>query len=233
MKRAGATFVLFLVNLSSVWSQTAVEAAPPADAAAAKTTQAAAIVGSKDASVRVPDFLEHLVDSLLGLFDVRSAGNTWQHYAIAATLLVGFYLLRHAVTHWIFGFLKKLASKTKTTFDDKLFPALEGPVSTFIALLGVFAALKVLKLSESSDGILRVAMTVAFSLCFFWALLRALSAFLDHLSEIARARQSGVAAFMPCSPARAWRLRPARAGRPWRRSASCRAIDGAGCRPPP
>lgn len=197
MKRVSATALFFLSGLTSVWSQTAVDAAPPADAAADKATQAAAIVGSRNDSVRVPDFLEHLVDSLLGLFDVRAAGNTWQHYAVAATLLVGFYLLRHVVTHWIFGLLKKLASKTKTTFDDKLFPALEAPVSTFIALLGVFAALKVLKLSESSDGILRVAMTVAFSLCFFWTLLRALGAFLDHLGEIARARQSGVAAFMP------------------------------------
>jgi MscS family membrane protein len=40
-------------------------------------------------------------------------------------------------------------------------------------------------------------MTVAFLLCFFWGLLRALGAFLDHLTEVAKARQAGVAAFMP------------------------------------
>ena len=197
MKRVGATLIPFLLCLSPAWSQAVGGSAPAVDAASDSATQLAGIVGSNNADVRVPDFLEQLVDSVLALFNVRSSGNTWQHYAIAAALLVGFYLLRHVVTHWIFGFLKKLASKTKTTFDDKLFPALEAPVSTFIALLGVFAALKVLKLSPSSDGVLRVSMTVAFSLCFFWALLRALSAFLDHLSEIARERQSGVAAFMP------------------------------------
>jgi MscS family membrane protein len=106
-------------------------------------------------------------------------------------------LLRHVVTMWIFGCLKRLAARTKTTFDDKLFPALEAPVATFIALLGVFAALKVLKLPLSSDQVLHIAMTVAFSLCFFWGLLRTLNAFLDHLAEIAKARQAGVAAFMP------------------------------------
>jgi len=194
MKRVSAALFFLSLSLSSAWSQTAGGAASDPSV----TTEAAAATASgAAANARVPDFLEQLVDTLLGLFNVRSSGNTWQHYAISAAILVGFYLLRHVVTHWIFGFLKKLASKTKTTFDDKLFPALESPVSTFIALLGVFAALKVLKLSEASDGILRISMTVAFSLCFFWALLRALSAFLDHLSEIARERQSGVAAFMP------------------------------------
>lgn len=194
MKRVSAALFFLSLSLSSAWSQTAGGAASDSTVT---TDAAAAAASGAAANARVPDFLEQLVDSLLGLFNVRSSGNTWQHYVISAAILVGFYLLRHVVTHWIFGFLKKLASKTKTTFDDKLFPALESPVSTFIALLGVFAALKVLKLSEASDGVLRVSMTVAFSLCFFWALLRALSAFLDHLSEIARERQSGVAAFMP------------------------------------
>jgi MscS family membrane protein len=40
-------------------------------------------------------------------------------------------------------------------------------------------------------------MTVAFTLCFFWGLIRALSAFLDHVGAIARARNSSAAAFMP------------------------------------
>lgn len=199
MNRVSAALLFVIIGGSSAWSQ--VESAAPAASAPAATdtaTQAAAAVASGAADqARVPDFLEHLVDTILALFDVRSSGNTWQHYAIAAALLVGFYLLRHVVTHWLFGLLKKLASRTRTTFDDKLFPALEAPVATFIALLGVFAALKVLKLSESSDAVMRVAMTVAFLLCFFWSLLRALSAFLDHLQEIAVARKSGVAAFMP------------------------------------
>lgn len=199
MNRVSAAVLFLIISLSPVWSQVETEApAASAPAATDTATQAAAAVASGATDqARVPDFLEHLVDTILAIFDVRSSGNTWQHYAIASALLVGFYLLRRVVTHWIFGLLKKLASRTKTTFDDKLFPALEGPVATFIALVGVFAALKVLKLSESSDAVMRVAMTVAFLLCFFWSLLRALGAFLDHLQEIAVERKSGVAAFMP------------------------------------
>ena len=182
------------------WSQSAAVAAPEAANSAAATnttTQAAAAVVSGAAQPRVPDFLEQIVDAILALFEVRSDGNTWQHFAIAGTLLLVFYALRRVVTTWLFGFLKIFAARTKTTFDDKLFPALEGPVAAFIALLGLFAALKVLKLPLSGDNVLRVAMTVAFTLCFFWGLIRALSAFLDHLGELAKARNSSATAFMP------------------------------------
>lgn len=198
MKRVCAALVFFVLSLLPVRGQAVVDssAASPAEQAALNNNAAAALnVGTPEP--QVPDFLEQLVDSILALFDVRSSGNTWQHYTIAGTLLVASYLLRRVMTLWIFGFLKKLASRTKTTFDDKLFPALEAPAATFIALLGLFAALKVLKLSVSADEMLRTAMTVAFSLCFFWTLLRALSAFLDHLQEIAHEKKASVAAFMP------------------------------------
>ena len=205
MKPVLAAFVFCILSLSSAWSQTAA-AAPGATAAEATpangtlpdlATQAAAALATKESPPPATDVLEQLVDAILALFNVRSSGNTWQHYAIAATLLVAFYLLRRVVTHWIFGFLKKLAARTTTTFDDKLFPALEAPSATFVALLGLFAAIKVLKLPTAGDDVLKVAMTVAFSVCFFWTLLRTLNAFLDHLSEMARERQAGVAAFMP------------------------------------
>ena len=192
MKHLRVSLIFLVLSLSSAWAQTAAST-PDADLA----TQAAAAHATRAIDAPTPDFLEHLVDAILALFNVRSTGNTWQHYAISATLLVVFYLLRRVVTHWIFGFLKKLAARTTTTFDDKLFPALESPASTFIALLGLFAAIKVLKLPASGDEVLRIAMTVAFSVCFFWTLLRTLNAFLDHLAEIAHEREAGVAAFMP------------------------------------
>ncbi len=195
MKRVSLALLVFVTGLSPLWSQTAGDS--PADAAAHSGTQAAAAIASGQASVRTPDFLEHLVDVILGMFDVRTSGNTLSHYVIASLLLVGFYLLRRVVTTFIFGFLRKLAAKTQTTLDDKLFPALEAPVATFIALLGAFAALKVLKLATATDRAIGYASTVAFSLCVFWLLLRAFNAVLDHLHEIAVQRSSGVAAFMP------------------------------------
>ena len=146
---------------------------------------------------RAPDFLEHLVDSVLERFDVKSSENTVTHYVIAALFLVGALLLRRVLTTIVFNQLKKFAAKTETTLDDKLFPALEAPAATFVMLLGIFSALKVLKLPEDTDRYIDNGSTVAFSLVTFWALLRGLDALLDHAHEVAREKQMGVAAFMP------------------------------------
>ena len=183
------------------WGQAAEGSAastPSVDPAqAANNTAAAAAVATGNAQPRLPDFSEHIVDQILALFDVRDSGNSWQRYAIAGVILVVFYLLRRVVMLSVFGVLKKLAARTRTTFDDKLFPALEGPAMAFVALLGIFLSLRVLRLSVATDEMLRTAATVGFSLCFFWALIRVLTAFLDHLGDIAKERQASVAAFMP------------------------------------
>jgi MscS family membrane protein len=158
------------------------------------TAVAVAAAGQKPVA---PDFLEHLVDSTLAIFDVRTSENTVTHYVIAALFLIGALLLRRVVTTLIFSFLKRIAAKTTTTLDDKLLPVLESPVAAFIMLTGIFAALKVLKLSAATDQATGYGSTIAFSLVTFWALLRAFDALLDHLQEIALKKQMGVAAFMP------------------------------------
>ena len=168
-----------------------------ASTAALKTNAAAAVATTAPVHARTPDFLEHLVDEILALFNVRSSGNTATHYVISVLLLVGALLLRRVVTGIIFNQLKKFAAKTETTLDDKLFPALESPVATFVMLVGIFAALKVLKLSETADQAIGWGSTVAFSLVLFWGLLRAFNAVLDHAHEIAVEKQMGIAAFMP------------------------------------
>ena len=187
------SFLLFTLIALSV--SAAEESAAESTAHANNTAAAAAVATNKVPPP--PDFLEHLVDETLLIFDVKSSGNTWTHFAIAALFLVGGLLLRRVVTAIIFGQLKKLAAKTQTTLDDKLFPALETPVATFVLLVGMFSALKVLKLSTTADQAVAAGSTVAFSLVIFWGLLRAFSALLDHASEIAQEKQLGVAAFMP------------------------------------
>ena len=184
--------LLFLwLGLTARAADTAAQTADHANSTAAAATTAAG------KSVRPPDFLEHLVDETLKLFDVKSSENTVAHYAISLLFLAGALLLRRVVTNIIFARLKRLAAKTETTLDDKLFPALEAPVATFIMLMGIFSALKVLKLPEPTDLAIGYGATVAFSLNLFWGLLRALDALLDHAHEMAREKQMGVAAFMP------------------------------------
>ena len=190
--RCHATFLLFLLLALLAPAQD-----KSADQAQHDATTAAAAAVTTGKVPPTPDFLEHLVDAVLERFNVRSSENTAAHYGIAALFLLGAVLLRHVVTNIIFHYLKKLAAKTETTLDDKLFPALEAPVATFIMITGIFAALKVLKLTAATDQAIGYGSTVAFSLVTFWGLLRAFDAVLDHAQEVALKKQMGVAAFMP------------------------------------
>ena len=186
------SFLLYFPPVLGVFAQTN----NTAEASQATTTAAAAAVTTGKVPP-TPDFLEHLVDEVLTLFDVKNSGNTWAHFGLAALFVVCGILLRRVVTGIIFNQLKKFAAKTETTLDDKLFPAMEAPVATFILLVGIFSALKVLKLSASSDIAIGYGSTVAFSLVLFWGLLRAFSALLDHAHEVALEKNLGIAAFMP------------------------------------
>jgi len=138
-----------------------------------------------------------MVDVVLGWFGVASSGNTLTHYIVAGLFLIGAFLLRHVVTTIFFAVLKRWASKTETTLDDKLFHALESPVATLISVAGAMAALRVLKLSEMGDRVVGYLSTFAFSVVVFWILLRAFNAILDHAHEVSVQKQMGVAPLMP------------------------------------
>lgn len=190
-------------------SQAAQNAPAPANPGGAPATQAstpqqqtnteaaAAVKGGYVHQPATPDFLEHLVDLALDLFDVDTSGNTPTRYAISAMFLVIAIVIRRLVATIVFGILRKFAERTKTTLDDKLFPALEAPTAAFVVVAGGVAALKALKLSPAGDHALSYGSTLAFSLVTFWFLLRAFSTMLDHAQEVARGKNMGIAAFMP------------------------------------
>jgi len=188
-------FPLALLLLLSLQAQSLAPTQAPVAVNPVVASDAAVV--AKSTGVRPPDLLEYLVDEVLHLFNVKTGENTTTHVVICLLFLAGAILLRRFVTTIIFNQLKRLAAKTETTLDDKLFPALEAPVATFVMVTGIFAALKVLKLSETADRSIGYGSTVAFSLVIFWALLRAFNAIIDHAAEIAKERQMGVAAFMP------------------------------------
>ncbi len=186
---------VFAADAPAVVQDASSKAASEAEKQKIAAAAAASVVTARE--VHAPDILEQIVDLILEALNVPASGNTATHYGIAGLLLLGALILRRLVTSLFFRQLKRIASKTATTLDDKLFSALEAPVATFVMLIGIFAALKVLKLTVSLDRGLAMASTVAFTLVVFWGLLRALGALLDHAQEIARHKQLGVAAFMP------------------------------------
>ncbi|MFA5262994.1 MAG: mechanosensitive ion channel family protein [Opitutaceae bacterium] len=146
---------------------------------------------------RTPDLLEHVVDALLERCGLENSGNTLTHWGIFAGLFIASWFLRNVVTTGIFKILKHFASKTETTLDDKLFPALENPTKGLIVVLGSFTAFKVLKLSPVLDAGIVNLFKIAFPAVIFWGVTKAISAIVDHLGEVAREKDMGLAAFLP------------------------------------
>jgi MscS family membrane protein len=141
--------------------------------------------------------------------DVLEAFVTWLHHFfpqiddrlfhwIACLIVILLAItLRHVITNIIFHYLKRIASRTETTLDDKLFPALERPTAVLIMVIGIFAALTVLQLSPEADVLLGRCAQVAVLAVVIWGVIRAGRAVLDQAEEIARRRQMTVATFMP------------------------------------
>ena len=171
----------------------AMAAAAPALAPAA----AAPVPAPPAAEAVATDILEHFVDWLqLRIFPDGSHGEL-VHGIACGVLLLAAILLRRFITNIIFRWLKRLAAKTETTLDDKLFPALESPVATLVMVCGIFAALTVLKLSPVVDHLIANGAKVSLLIVVFWGVLRAGGAVLDHFQEIGHARQMSIAHFMP------------------------------------
>jgi len=149
----------------------------------------------QDQAKQVTDVLEQFVSWLHHFFPDIDDGLF--HWIACGLIVIAAILLRRFVTNIIFNQLKKLAAKTETTLDDKLFPALEEPAATLVMVLGIFAALTVLQLSESVDHLITNAATVSVLGVVLWGFINAGGAILDHLEEIAHGRHMTVATFMP------------------------------------
>ena len=143
----------------------------------------------------VTDVLERFVSWLHHFFPNVDDGLF--HWIACGLIVVATMLLRRFVTSIIFNRLKKLAEKTETTLDDKLFPALEEPVAALVLVLGVFAALTALQLSEPVDHLIAVTAMVAMLAVILWGFINAGGAILTHFEEIAHERHMTVATFMP------------------------------------
>ena len=153
------------------------------------------VVTPKRLTAEATDLLERFVTWLHHFFP--AIDDALFHWIACGIIVLLAILLRHVITNVIFHYLKKLAEKTETTLDDKLFPALEGPTATLLMVLGIFAALTVLQLSERTDHLIDTSAKLAALVVLLWGSINAGGAILDHLQELAHARQMTVATFMP------------------------------------
>lgn len=144
----------------------------------------------------VTDLLERFV-TWLHKYLLPNVDDGLFHWVACGVIFILAIVLRRIITNVIFYYLKKMAEKTETTLDDKLFPALEGPCAALVMVLGIFASLTVLQLSEHVDKIINGAANVAVLGVVLWGTIRAGGAILDHMQELADERHMTVATFMP------------------------------------
>lgn len=175
----------FIGLAAAASSQAAENAAAAPDAAAS----------GRAANREVTDLLERFVNWLHDFFP--GVNETMFHWIACAVLFLAAILLRHIITNIIFHYLKKLAAKTETTLDDKLFPAMEAPTATLVMVAGIFASLTVLQLSEQVDRLVTNGAKISALAVVLWGMIRAGGAILDHLGEVAHEKHMTVATFMP------------------------------------
>jgi MscS family membrane protein len=140
------------------------------------------------------DLFERLVGWLHGFFP--GVDEILFHGIACLVIIAAAILLRHVIAHLIFHRLRKLAQKTETTFDDRIFAALEPPVSLLVMVCGIWAGLTVLKASFL-DRYIHYGAPVALTGVILWCIMCAGDAIIDHLQELARRKGLGIAAFMP------------------------------------
>ncbi len=162
-------------------------------------TTVTVVAPPENAASRLTEGANHLLERFVGWMHqfFPDIDDETFHWIACLMIIVLAIVLRHLITRIIFSSLKKVASKTETTLDDRLFPAMEKPVAVLILVLGIFAALTVLQLDRDTDVLLGNGAKVAILGTIIWALIRAGGALLDHLSDVAVRRKMTVAAFMP------------------------------------
>lgn len=177
-------------------AQTTTVTATVPEGTAATTVKAEVTAKPRSAvAAEATDLLERFVGWLHHFFP--QIDDELFHWIACAIIILLAILLRHVITNIIFHYLKKMAEKTETTLDDKLFPAMEAPTATMVMVVGIFAALTVLQLSPQSDAILNVCGKIAVLSVILWGVIRAGGAILDHAEEMAHQREMTVATFMP------------------------------------
>jgi MscS family membrane protein len=185
----------FLTVLFALCSGALLHAADAAIADAPPAAPPTAAPTARTEAKEVTDLLERFVSWLHHFFPNVDDGLF--HWIACGVVFLAAILLRRIITNVIFFYLKKLAEKTETTLDDKLFPALEGPAAALVMVLGIFAALTVLQLSVHTDQLINSSAKLAALVVLLWGFINAGGAILDHLQELAHARQMTVATFMP------------------------------------
>lgn len=167
------------------------------------TTEAAAVVASQHAKP-VPvleqssgSTIEQGLDWARELFLLRIGDNEAARFIASFLVLLAAVVLRRVVIVVVFAFLRKLAKRTTSRFDDRLLAAVQAPASASVLVIGIFVALTILTLPPDIDAFLLLAFKAGLLVVVFWGFMRAVDVLADVLTEVAKEKDLGIATFAP------------------------------------
>lgn len=161
------------------------------------TAHAQEAAGAESETEAIPTSLEEGMTWLKNLTKVQVGDNSSRQILVSFGILLAAFILRKAVVLWVFRVLRKIASKTKWQYDDKLVNAVEAPVGAFVLIVGIFLAVAVLAVPPGIDRIILRCFQAATLTVAFWGFLRFVDLIADLLAEGARERDLAIYHFVP------------------------------------
>ena len=103
---------------------------------------------------------------------------------IAVGILAVSFLIRGLFSRFVMGTLHRMASRTKTTVDEKILQAIDKPVRFIPIIMGIFFTTEYLtlegELAELATNLIR--SLIAFTI--FWALVNTVQPFSSHMKKL-------------------------------------------------
>jgi MscS family membrane protein len=123
--------------------------------------------------------------------------NAFGRVLLSLGVLLLTVLLRRLILSLVFKVLQRIAARTTSRLDDKIFAGLQSPLSVFILVLGVFLSLALLSLDPAVDRVVLWLFQITVMTVIFWGFLRLTDIVADHVYEHARDKGMGITPFIP------------------------------------
>jgi MscS family membrane protein len=140
---------------------------------------------------------EQLLEELSQLTDLDFGGNSGARLAVFFLLLLATFIARKIVVGIYVRWFHAAALKTSWAFDDKLIPAMTGPIGAMTYIIGFFLSISILSLSPDMDVVILRIFQASTMTVLFWGLLRAVDVMAEVMVDVAKERDMGVYHFIP------------------------------------
>ncbi|MDQ8202751.1 mechanosensitive ion channel family protein [Pelagicoccus sp. SDUM812003] len=177
------------------------EATPSAEesatAAEASGEQGDSPRASENAAYGFSELRKESLDKLSELTDLDFGGNSGLRLAMFFVLLLATFVIRKIVVAIYVSWFHRVAERTSWSFDDKLIPALTGPIGWMVYVVGFFLSISSLSLSTEVDLVILRIFQASTMTVLFWGLLRVVDVMAEVMVDVARERDMGVYHFIP------------------------------------